>query len=174
MVDQVRNRQEQAEIYGETFDEVVRRLGRTLSLTQAQLAEVLGISAPMLSQLVTGKRVKLGHPASLRRLDALQELTDQMAAGDLDPEELASRLAEIRQVSGHRTVSQAVTVPAPAPSTQAAQMVQRLLREVASGADLRAAVELLAPTQPALAELLRIYGLGTPQEADAHYRAHGD
>ncbi|HZE01436.1 MAG TPA: helix-turn-helix transcriptional regulator, partial [Pseudonocardiaceae bacterium] len=46
----------------------VRRLVIAFNVSQAQLAEVLGLSAPMLSQLMSGRRAKIGNPAVLAAL----------------------------------------------------------------------------------------------------------
>ena len=47
-------RQQQALLYGEPLGELARRLMAALDLTRGKLAEVLGLSAPMLSQLMSG------------------------------------------------------------------------------------------------------------------------
>ncbi|PZU44214.1 MAG: hypothetical protein DI571_07815, partial [Arsenicicoccus sp.] len=52
----------QVELYGEPLADVVARLTAGLGLSQAQLARTLGMSPPMLSQLGSGKRAKIGNP----------------------------------------------------------------------------------------------------------------
>jgi len=53
-----RNVERQIEWYGEPLGDRFGRLLARLSLSQAQLAGVLGLSAPMLSQLMSGQRSK--------------------------------------------------------------------------------------------------------------------
>ena len=50
-------------------------------ITQRRLAQVLGLSAPMLSQLISGRRIKIGNPAVYERLVMLE---DSMEASDLE------------------------------------------------------------------------------------------
>lgn len=87
----------QRELYGEPLADVTGRITKALGITQGQLAAILGLSAPMLSQLLSGHRTKIGNPAVLHRLQALAELETQ-AAG-LSAVELAARVAEIREAT---------------------------------------------------------------------------
>ncbi|RTL64871.1 MAG: XRE family transcriptional regulator [Pseudonocardiaceae bacterium] len=61
-------RERQRELYGEPVGERVRRITGGLGVTQGRLARALGLSPAMLSQLVSGRRVKIGDPAVLGRL----------------------------------------------------------------------------------------------------------
>ena len=73
----------QREWYGEPLGDRVRRLVVAFDVSQAYLAEVLGISAPMLSQVMSGRRAKIGNPVVLARLIMLERkvLTPEVAAG---------------------------------------------------------------------------------------------
>ena len=55
-------------------------------VSQAFLAEVLGISAPMLSQVMSGRRAKIGNPVVLARMIMLERkiLVPEVAAGNRD------------------------------------------------------------------------------------------
>lgn len=86
------NRQTQRELYGEPIADIVGRITSALGLTQGRLAEVIGLSAPMLSQLVSARRVKIGNPAVLGRL---QSLADLAVGPALAAEEREARLAAI-------------------------------------------------------------------------------
>jgi transcriptional regulator with XRE-family HTH domain len=97
------NLQQQVELYGEPLGEVVRRITGGLGLTQGGLAQVIGLSAPMLSQLVSAQRVKIGNPAVVARLRAVSELTDLAVAGGIEPEHIAHELDGIRAATGAYT-----------------------------------------------------------------------
>lgn len=166
--DQVgRNVAAQRELYGAPLGEVFRAAVETFGISQARLAEVLGLSAPMLSQLGSGRRVKIGNPAVLQRLDELNALADVVRAGRLSAAQAAGDLDRIRE-----TVTGVLTRTDPAGAdAQAAALVRDLLRSVASGEDLRDAAALLEPGYPALADVLRRYGLGRLEDAAAHLAA---
>ncbi|MEV5825831.1 helix-turn-helix transcriptional regulator [Spirillospora sp. NPDC052242] len=182
----VRNRALQAEWYGEPLGERVRRLLDRLGLSQSGLAGVLGLSAPMLSQLMSGQRAKISNPAVLHRLTAVEELAADPGFADLPAARIKDRLAEIRAESAPTTSGLRVPAgpraaedaPAPDPTpdgrgrTRAeagARDVQALLREVASAGEIEAAAALLADRYPDLAEALRVYGTGRTSEAEAHF-----
>ena len=95
-----RNRVVQVELYGEPLGESFRRISETLGLTQARLASVIGLSAPMLSQLMSGRRAKIGHPMVVQRVQALHELAEDVVVGRVTPEVLRARLDEIQQSTG--------------------------------------------------------------------------
>ncbi|WP_410784719.1 DNA-binding protein [Kribbella sp. C-35] len=97
------NLQQQVELYGEPLGEVVRRITGGLGLTQGGLAQVIGLSAPMLSQLVSAHRVKIGNPAVMSRLRAVSELTDLAVSGGIEPEHIAHELDGIRAATGAYT-----------------------------------------------------------------------
>ena len=65
------NRARQCELYGAPLGDRVRRLTVGLGISQARLARTVGVSPAMLSQLVSGRRVKIGDPTVLVRLRAL-------------------------------------------------------------------------------------------------------
>lgn len=69
----------QRRLYGESLADIARRVRASLGLTQAGLADVLGLSAPMMSQLLSGQRAKIGNPAVLGRLQALIQLSSKVS-----------------------------------------------------------------------------------------------
>ena len=71
--------EQQRALYGESWAGRLGRLMAAYGLSQARLAGVIGLSAPMLSQLVTGHRVKISNPSVFGRIVRLEELM----AGDL-------------------------------------------------------------------------------------------
>ncbi|MCO7195239.1 helix-turn-helix domain-containing protein, partial [Pseudonocardia sp. McavD-2-B] len=89
-----RNRDRQSAIYGEPLDERIRRLTTGLGITQARLAAAVGLSPAMLSQLAGGRRVKIGDPAVLGRMTALDR---RLAHGPVSDAERDVLLARVRQ-----------------------------------------------------------------------------
>ncbi len=154
--------EQQRRLYGQPLGDLVRQVTGRLGLTQARVADILGLSPAMMSQLVGGHRVKIGNPQAVARLQTLLALADEAPA--LSGEAVAGRLDEIRASRPGLTTGQ-MTATAGA---DAAETVRRVLRAVASGRELDAAARRLDDTAPALAELLRVYGTGTPDEAARH------
>lgn len=144
-----RNLELQREWYGEPLGDRVRRLVVAFRISQAQLAEVLGISAPMLSQVMSGRRAKIGNPSVLARLVMLERkvLIPGVAAGE--SEAISQALADVRD---SRPSLGRDTVPVGDSSEEVAGQV---LREVAKPNELAAAAALIDGQYPALAELLR-------------------
>ncbi|WP_218826599.1 DNA-binding protein [Actinomadura meyerae] len=181
-----RNRALQIEWYGEPLGDRVRPLLDRLGLSQSGLAGVLGLSAPMLSQLMSAQRAKISNPAVLHRLMAVEEFIADPAFGELPPAAVKARLEEIRgeaapTTSGLRAAAggdrgepakstrEARPEAAARGAAEPARLVQALLREVASAAEIDAAADLIAGRFPELAEVLRVYGTGRTSEAEAHF-----
>ena len=66
--------EQQRALYGESWADRLGRLMAAYRLSQARLAGVIGLSAPMLSQLITGHRVKISNPAVFGRIVRLEEM----------------------------------------------------------------------------------------------------
>lgn len=170
-----RNRRTQADLYGQDLRSLLGHVIRALGLTQAQLASTIGVSAPMLSQLMSAHRVKIGNPAALQRIHALADLAGEADAGRVGPTELASRLDEVRAFSGNFTrPSTDVNLPADVPAAVVVTAVRNLLRAVASGYELHEVSRALAGDHPGLAELIRVYGVGRHEDALAHFDRYGN
>lgn len=172
-----RARELQSGLYGEPLGDLFRRLMADLGLNQARLATVLGLSAPMLSQLMSGQRTKIGNPAVVQRIQALQDLANQVAEAEVTAAEATGRMHEIRHSAGSSLLGTTATLAGPggAPVPTPRRMVreiQALLRTLASADELLTASATLAGTHPELAEFLRVYGAGRTDEAVAHYEAH--
>lgn len=148
-----RNRELQRRWYGEPLGDRARRLVVAFRISQAQLAEVLGISAPMLSQVMSARRAKIGNPAVLARLVMLERkvFVPGVAAGE--SEAIGQALADVRD--SHPTVGRDLPVrPEREPGRQE-EAAFPALREAAEPAELAGAAELLADRYPGLAEVLR-------------------
>jgi transcriptional regulator with XRE-family HTH domain len=135
-----RNRELQRRFYGEPLGDRLRRLLGALDVSQVVLAEALGVSSPMLSQLMSGRRAKIGSPAVLGRLVLLER---RVVAGDAGRGEaaVARLLAEVR----------AAQPPAPAPAPDPYDV----LRTVAGPDELTRAADTLDRGFPSLAGVLR-------------------
>jgi transcriptional regulator with XRE-family HTH domain len=177
-----RARERQRGWYGEPLGDLCRALMEQLGLNQARLAALLGLSAPMLSQLMSGHRAKIGNPAVVARLGALRELAAEAAAGRVPAEAAARAMEEIRgaagpALAGTGSITLSTGAPeggAPPPARRVVREIQSLLRSLGSAAELLAAADALADPHPELAEFLRVYGTGRTDDAVAHYESHQD
>jgi hypothetical protein len=69
-------------LYGLPLVEVVHRITYRLDISQAELARTLGLSPPMLCQLTSGQRVRIGDPTALARLVVLDRESVDIASRD--------------------------------------------------------------------------------------------
>ncbi|MGW4485482.1 XRE family transcriptional regulator [Amycolatopsis sp. NPDC004368] len=141
----------QREWYGEPLGDRVRRLVVAFDISQAYLAEVLGISAPMLSQVMSGRRAKIGNPVVLARMIMLERkiLVPDVAAGNRD-----AMQAALEDVRDSRPTVGRDNIPVGSDE----RLVLAALREVAEDEDLTEAAKRLDDDFPILAELLRRAG----------------
>ncbi|MET9268722.1 XRE family transcriptional regulator [Kribbella sp. NPDC003557] len=163
-----RNVERQIEWYGEPLGDRFGRLLARTSLSQAQLAGVLGLSAPMLSQLMSGHRSKISSPAVLSRLLSLEAMVGDAAWDTLPPDEQSRRLDDVRAAE-RSTLNLEVQPARPQPTGDPVTAIQEVLRAVASAAELEGAARLLESEYPDLAEALRVLGTGRTPDARAFY-----
>jgi predicted transcriptional regulator len=71
------NREAQRALYGDTLEARIGRVTQRYGVSQRRLAQVLGISAPMLSQLISARRVKMGNTLAYERLVLLENREDE-------------------------------------------------------------------------------------------------
>jgi transcriptional regulator with XRE-family HTH domain len=131
------NRERQRELYGEPLACYARRVMTVLDINQARLADALGLSQSMLSQLISGRRMKIANPIVLARLMTL----DRRAAAlpvPVDRERVSALLVDVR-----------LTRP-----VLADRSIQAL-RAAAAPRQLNAAASRIAADYPALAAVLR-------------------
>lgn len=83
---------QQIALYGEPWAGRIRRLLDGYRIPQSRLAGVVGLSAPMLSQLINVQRVKISNPTVFARIVRLEEIANQHAG---DPAALAAGLDEV-------------------------------------------------------------------------------
>ncbi|HWN26719.1 MAG TPA: helix-turn-helix transcriptional regulator [Actinomycetospora sp.] len=142
-----RNRELQRRFYGEPLGDRLRRLLSALAVSQTVLADTLGLSPPMLSQLMSGRRVKIGTPAVWGRLVMLEErVAGGHATGD--------RAAVVALLAEVRAAEPRAEVPLARRRTPDDRSCE-LLRTVAGPDELARAAETLDGGFPSLARLLR-------------------
>lgn len=141
------NRHRQRELYGAPLGDRVRRLTAALGVTQARLAHALGLSPAMLSQLASGRRVKIGDPAVLARLQLLDR---RCGAGP--PPGRAGVDALLDEVARTRFRWSPGDGP---PVRPADALAADALRGVAPPARLAAAADVLTSAFPEVADVLR-------------------
>lgn len=157
-------RARQIELYGEPLQTVLGRCAATLHLTQARMSELLGVSAPMLSQLINGKRIKIGNPAAAQRLQWMTQIAHQVDGGELP---LAEAVAQLER----NAATQEVLAP---PSTTGRRTrplgadVQELFRQAASAGEWLQAAEAVRTRHPEIAELMVVFGAERADRANAY------
>ncbi len=146
-----RNRELQRRFYGEPLGDRLRRLLAGYGISQVVLAETLGLSPPMLSQLMSGRRVKIGTPAVMGRMIMLERCLG--APGGEDPTARARALAEVRVA--HPLVGADDVPPGSVPTGPPAPDAYAVLRTAAEPEELARAADTLAGGFPSLATVLR-------------------
>lgn len=134
----------QTEMYGEPLGRRFARVLAAYGVSQARLAAVLGLSPPMLSQLMSGQRAKISNPAVFGRLVRLEELAGRVGT---DP---GARTAALEEVQASRPTLHTGQVAAldPDPAAGARALAGLVPPEVLD----RAAGEV---SDPSLAAILR-------------------
>jgi predicted transcriptional regulator len=165
-----RNREQQAALYGEPLGDLLAKVIQQLGVSQARIARVLGLSPPMLSQLASGHRIKIGNPVAVHRLQALVALAGSVAAGRVGTAEISAQLAEI--ASQAAVVTQTTTLSGSVPSAAAVRTVQGLFRAVAGAEDYLAAAAAIEGEHPGIAHMLRVYGAGRTHEAITDFESY--
>lgn len=139
----------QIELYGEPLRERFARVIGLYGISQRRLARALGLSAPMLSQLISAKRVKIGNPAVYERLVLLEQRSQERdltaVLTDVEATRTTHSTTQLRAMtqSPRPELSQdlAAVVPRPELESAASQVetvaptLHRLLRE-ALGRDI--------------------------------------
>lgn len=163
-----RNRELQRSLYGEPLGDRLRRVLAALEISQARLAQTLGVSPAMVSQLISGRRAKIGTSVVLGRLVLLEgRLAAAVAVRD-DPRALAELLDGVRDARPRFDVgfdvgfavgygdAMAGSTAVPAPRVPVGSVDELAgVRAVAEAEELRRAAEVLDPTSPSLAAFLR-------------------
>lgn len=86
---------QQLAMYGESWADRFGRLLAGFGVSQSRLAAVIGLSAPMMSQLITGQRVKISNPAVYGRIVRLEEMLATPSVRQGNRDQVAQMLAEV-------------------------------------------------------------------------------
>ncbi len=157
-----RAREEQTRLYGETLQRLVGRYCAALGLSQGRLAGLLGVSAPMLSQLINGHRVKLANPASGERLRRLHEAVTDVELGRVSAEEAVVQLSADQR-------PEVLTTRTSAEPRTAVRQIQEVFRLAASADEYAAAAAMIRDRHPEVADLLVAYGVSRTDDAVRHF-----
>ena len=99
---------QQLQMYGENWADRFGRLLRGYGISQSRLAAVIGLSAPMISQLITGARVKISNPAVYGRIVRLEQL---LATPGTDLADAAARGRILDEVAASHPALTTMSVP---------------------------------------------------------------
>ncbi|SDF32562.1 helix-turn-helix domain-containing protein [Pseudonocardia oroxyli] len=154
------NRERQRALYGAPIGQTVHRVVKELGITQGTLARTVGVSPAMLSQLVTGRRVKIGDPAVLARL---RMLDDRAAGPAVAADRVPGLLAAVRSSTPVAWTAQPGQPGPSGPADRAGDPPRPVrpadpteaLRAVTTPARLVAAAAALGTAFPEIAALLR-------------------
>lgn len=114
----------QVGLYGLTRADRLHGLMAAQRLTQGRLAAVIGLSVPRVTQLISGRRVKISNPAVNTRMVRLEEMAGSPSVAAGDPAEIARVLADVTTATPTLTTV-AVPVQPPGPGERA-QAVRHL------------------------------------------------
>lgn len=168
MVDVAANREAQRQMYGEPLGGIVDRCRSVLGVTQARIAALLGISAPMLSQVMSGQRIRIGNPEAVQRLQVMVEAVEAVEAGQIAVEEAVAQIAAAQTSADVLTGTTRRAAP-----RDTASAIQALFRRVASATECLEAAAAIESTHPEIARVLRTYGAGRLDDAVAHLTQKG-
>ncbi|WP_200951169.1 MULTISPECIES: threonine dehydratase [unclassified Nocardioides] len=135
-------RRQQAELYGDPIDVLANKVQHLMGLGIPELAEVIGLSVPMLTKLLTAERVGIGNNVAMGRLTRLQEFTSQLISGEASRDEIQLTLAQIKASTTPARPSR-VTAVAKATPTAAQQDTSPRRPMIAPGTGER---PLITPT----------------------------
>lgn len=155
------NRAEQVRLYGEPLGELLSRYAAALALSQARLADLLGLSAPMLSQLMNARRVRIGNPAAVRRLQAMHDIVAEVQSGQMSVDDAVEALRSAKDEGGDVFTKTTITRP-----HEIADTIRALLHAHASAEDFERAARVLEVDHEPVAKVL--HALGGSDSSAAH------
>ncbi|MDO4919200.1 DNA-binding protein [Kocuria sp.] len=134
------NINQQIRLYGQPLSERFGAVVGAYGITQRRLAQVLGLSAPMLSQLISGRRIKIGNPAVYERLVMLED-----SAGASDREAVLTRVEASQPVLSTSQIRTSISTETDAVTA---------LASVVPVGELERALVMLGSSTPVLSKVL--------------------
>lgn len=89
-------RRQQVELYGDSVDVIAQHAHQLMGVDTDELADVIGLSAPMLTRLVGAERIRIGNPVAIARLTRLREFAEELMRGEAHREDIPLTLAQIK------------------------------------------------------------------------------
>ena len=89
-------RRQQSELYGASVDVLTQRIGQHIGLQPRDVARTIGVSFPMFTEVLAGRRVRIGNPLAISRLGMLRDFAGTLESGESDPADIDLTLAQIR------------------------------------------------------------------------------
>lgn len=158
---------QQAEWFGQPLNELFSSVCTLAGFTQAELAKRLGISAPMVSLLVSGQREKPGNPQVQNRILALHRALQAYERGLLDLDQFRHQIDAAAPLDPSQQTGPAT---ASADSMEHVLFLRSLIARIDEPTKLKAAVKLLGRNHPELAEFVRVFGSGQTSEGVEYLR----
>jgi threonine dehydratase len=89
-------RRQQSELYGASVDVLTQRIGQHIGLQPRDVARTIGVSFPMFTEVLAGRRVRIGNPVAISRLGMLRDFAGTLESGESDRADIELTLAQIR------------------------------------------------------------------------------
>jgi threonine dehydratase len=83
-------------LYGASVDVLTHRIGQHIGLQPRDVARTIGVSFPMFTEVLAGRRVRIGNPLAISRLGMLRDFAGTLESGESDPVDIELTLAQIR------------------------------------------------------------------------------
>ncbi|MDN5896233.1 MAG: threonine dehydratase [Nocardioides sp.] len=109
-------RRQQAELYGDPVDVLAQKAQQLMGLGPTELADVVGLSVPMLNKLISGERVRIGNAIAISRLVQLGEFASHLINGHASREDIPLTLAQIHASTTPARTSQVDRINQAVPS----------------------------------------------------------
>lgn len=83
-------------MYGDSIDVLAGKVQQLMGVGVGDLADIIGLSVPMLHKLLNAERVGIGNQVAMGRLTQLQEFADQLIRGEASRDDIPLTLAQIK------------------------------------------------------------------------------
>ena len=69
-------------MYGASVDVLTQRIGQHIGLQPRDVARTIGVSFPMFTEVLAGRRVRIGNPLAISRLGMLRDFASTLESGE--------------------------------------------------------------------------------------------